>query len=341
MNIKIVSDNDFNDKNKENIEQIIADNNDDTKSSDSDEFTEEEYEDEVIINDVENGESKSESSEQKDDVTNNEIKLIPKIDSSKNDVDKPQKIIVKRKRVVRKKPEFGFIFTRCVKKPPHDLLWQECYDCIRKFYNNKIIIIDDNSNENLLTKNKKLVRTQIIKSEYPGAGELLPYYYFYKLHPFKKAIIMHDSMFIQSKIDFEKCPEKFLWYFRTHAADNIRNETLFISKLKNNENLLKYYKGRKWYGCFGSASIVKYDFVKILNDKYDFFILCNFVKNRGNRCSIERMIGLMMYYEKRFTGPISLFGEIFSFPMAFRLNYGMYKSGKIKNRAMIKVWNSR
>ena len=31
-------------------------------------------------------------------------------------------------------------------------MWQNCYNSIRKFYSNKIVIIDDCSNENFITQ---------------------------------------------------------------------------------------------------------------------------------------------------------------------------------------------
>lgn len=301
----------------------------DKQSSESDEYTEEEYEEEIT----------EESLEKKPDNDNN--KLQDDDNNKTNNLNKqPIKVLQRKKRRI-KKPELGFIITRCVKKPQHDLLWKECYDCIRKFYNNKIIIIDDNSNQSLITKNKQLIDTKIIQSEFPGAGELLPYYYFYKLHPFKRAIIMHDSMFFKSKVEFDKIEgDRYLWHFRTHSADNIKLETQYISYLNNSEGLLQFYRSKKWFGCFGAASFISYEFVKILNDKYNFFILCKHVKNRVARCGIERMIGLMMYFEKRFKGQISIFGEIFSHPNPFRVNFQFYKTGKV-NIPLVKVWNSR
>ncbi len=35
-------------------------------------------------------------------------------------------------------------------------------------------------------------------------GELLPYYFFYHQHYFKTAIIIHDSTFIQKRLNFDK-----------------------------------------------------------------------------------------------------------------------------------------
>ena len=82
--------------------------------------------------------------------------------------------------------------------------WKLCYDHIRKHYpNNPIMIIDDNSDSSFISleTEKDLINTTIIQSEYPGRGELLPYLYFLKLKPFTKACIIHDSVFINKKID--------------------------------------------------------------------------------------------------------------------------------------------
>ena len=41
----------------------------------------------------------------------------------------------------------GFIILRHVNEKEHDNYWKTCYRTIRKFYNNPILIIDDNSNQ--------------------------------------------------------------------------------------------------------------------------------------------------------------------------------------------------
>ena len=60
--------------------------------------------------------------------------------------------------------DLGFIILRCVKTEKSVDMWIHCYDCIRKYYpENKILIIDDNSDYKLI-KNKKLYKTLIIQS---------------------------------------------------------------------------------------------------------------------------------------------------------------------------------
>lgn len=73
------------------------------------------------------------------------------------------------------------------------MYWKTNYDHIRKFYpENEIVIIDDNSDKNILTE-KKMYKTKIINSEYPGRGELLPYYYYLKYNFFETAVIFTNT----------------------------------------------------------------------------------------------------------------------------------------------------
>ena len=87
--------------------------------------------------------------------------------------------------------EFGFIILRHVSKPGHNRLWINCYQQIRKFYKAAIVIIDDNSKQSIVKK-IPLINCTIIQSEFPGRGEILPYYYMFKKKLFGKALILHQ-----------------------------------------------------------------------------------------------------------------------------------------------------
>ena len=65
---------------------------------------------------------------------------------------------------------YVFVILRNIQNARDNDLWISSYNSIRKFYKNKIIIIDDNSKIN--TVNGKLVNTDIIYSEWNGAGEV-------------------------------------------------------------------------------------------------------------------------------------------------------------------------
>jgi len=193
---------------------------------------------------------------------------------------------------------FGFIILRHVNSQSTDRYWKLSYDCIRKFYpENEIVIIDDNSKQQFIT-NKKLYKTHIIKSEFPGRGELLPYYYYSKNLFFDTAVIIHDSVFINKKIDFNVETYKLMWCFEIKDPYQIKDERRLIN-IFNDENLKQFHKNKKWHGCYGGMSIVKYEYLNNLNKKYDFSKLLPLIKNRHNRMSFERVIACILQIENR------------------------------------------
>jgi hypothetical protein len=90
-----------------------------------------------------------------------------------------------------------FIILRHMREQKHKKLWFKCYQSILFFYpSSKIIVIDDNSK----IKDERdfiIQKDCLIYSEFPGAGEFLPYYYFLKYKWSPKMCFLHDSMFIK------------------------------------------------------------------------------------------------------------------------------------------------
>lgn len=187
----------------------------------------------------------------------------------------------------------GFIILRHVNNESVNKYWIKCYDSIRKYYpENQIMIIDDNSNYEFIT-DKKLYKVTIIQSEYIGRGELLPYYYYLHNKLFDTAVIIHDSVFINKKIDFSVNNYKMLWSFE-HWWDNTDDETKML-KLFNDESLLTFYQTKSlWKGCFGGMSIITHDYLVFINNKYDISKLLDHVLTRFNRMSFERVIGVLL-----------------------------------------------
>ena len=188
---------------------------------------------------------------------------------------------------------FGFIILRHVNSELTNKYWIHCYDCIRKYYKeNLILIIYDNSDNQFIT-NKNLYKTITINSEYPKRGELLPYYYYLHNKFFDTAVIIHDSVFINDYIDVNVDKYKILWDF-DHHWDQIEDETKMIKEF-NNIELLKFYENKElWKGCFGGMSIITHDYLIYINSKYDLRKLLEFVKTRYNRCSFERVISVLL-----------------------------------------------
>ena len=97
---------------------------------------------------------------------------------------------------------YGFIITRCVTCEKTNKYWNECIFRIRKYYpSNEIVVIDDNSNMEFVKDVHHIDNVRIINSEFKGAGEILPYYYLHKFRFFPEAVILHDSVFFNTRIE--------------------------------------------------------------------------------------------------------------------------------------------
>jgi hypothetical protein len=161
------------------------------------------------------------------------------------------------------------------------------------------VVIDDNSNYDYVT-NCAEENIEIVQSEYPGRGELLPYYYLYKNKYGKKAVIIHDSLFIIKKFNLDIHNVKFI-STTGHYSNSPEPETEMIrqSNIKYSAELIKFYNENKekWALSFGVMSIITYEFVEILEKKYKIFNLLSVIKNRFNRMCLERIFGLICHYE--------------------------------------------
>tara|TARA_B100001093_G_scaffold344011_1_gene328773 strand:+ start:24410 stop:25183 length:774 start_codon:yes stop_codon:yes gene_type:complete len=253
------------------------------------------------------------------------------------------------------KLKIGFIILRNVTSFLQNLYWINCYECIRRFYNftdYPIVIIDDNSDYEFIKYNKPLKNTVIIQSEFKKRGEFLPYYYFLKYKFFDIAVIIHDSVFMNKFINFYTLNYHFIWEFN-HIPKQIMNQEKKLENmitLFNNEKLKKFYKLKKWKGCFGCMMTINYNFLKEVNNKYNFEILIPHITNRFDRMLFERIIGILMqetflekknisifyfYLEKK---NISILGNIHKY-----CPWGICFQDKnnFKHLPIIKIWTGR
>jgi len=191
--------------------------------------------------------------------------------------------------------EIGIVITRHVRCENTNKLWNECYRCIRKWYpNNLVMIIDDSSNYEYVFNDNNLVNCFVIQSEFPGAGELLGYYYFHKYKLFDKAIVIHDSSFLNSKLPVENInTARFIWHF-SHEWNIPSAEIELLQVLNNAEWLTNIYNDtNKWKGCFGIQSVITYTFLDTIMTKYNLVDLFKLVNHRNTRCNMERVFGLL------------------------------------------------
>lgn len=243
----------------------------------------------------------------------------------------------------------GFIITRHVTNEITNLYWIICISKIRQFYpENIIIVVDDNSNYNHIKNFQGNITKNcfFIQGEYNGGGELLPYYYYYKNHLFDKAVIIHDSVFINKYIDFSSTKDvKFIWHFE-HFWDKDEDEKNLIGLLNYSDELVSYYSDKSlWKGCFGGMSVIDYSFVKVLAEKYNFFILLHHINNRDKRMCFERVYALVCSYEKKIQNEnASLFNNIMTYTRdGYSFEEYMFEQMNNIDRGLelTKIWTGR
>ena len=239
--------------------------------------------------------------------------------------------------------KIGFIILRHVRCSKTNEYWKECYRCIKRFYpKNRILIIDDNSDYSFITTDT-LDNTMVIRSEFPKRGEFLPYYYYLKTKFCETAVMLHDSMFIKKYICFNVNTYKMLWEFNKHCiADSVsfRHQVLMLDAL-NNETLNSFYNKKElgiWNGCFGCMSVVKYDYLKHIDNEYRIARLIPYITCRDARCAFERIIGCLLQINSK---EPSLFGSIHNY-CRWGLSYDKYIKNEYNHGLpVIKVWTGR
>ena len=255
--------------------------------------------------------------------------------------------------------DYGFIILRHVINEKTNKYWNQCVKLIRAHYpNKKIIIIDDNSDSFFVKADFNYNNLEIVKSEYPARGELLPYIYYYKNKWFPKAIIIHDSVFIHKRIPFENInlPVLPLWHF-DYDKENLHNILRLSSTIKNNFNIEKKIMGDNvvsrmgfnysniFFGCFGVQCVIQHDFLVRIENKYKISRLVDSVKSRKDRCSLERLLGAIFSEEYKYLNKYrSLFGSIHRHYRAFSYNFDSYEEdfkNKIIKSRFVKVWSGR
>lgn len=249
----------------------------------------------------------------------------------------------------KKQPTQGFIILRYVSCEITDCYWKECYDSIRKFYPEEpILIVDDNSNAKYLTE-KQMTNTTVVQSEFPKRGELLPYLYYLRHSIADVVMMLHDSMFIAKYIDFSGVSGyASLWDFEHHWDQP--NDEICMIQLYNDNMLTRFYRAKQlWNGCFGGMTIIRHDFLKYVNAKYDLYQLVELVMSRYNRQSFERVIGCILqlsYYKIQGLIDVdasnkekSMFGCIHKYCVWESVNFS--NRNEYKHLPIIKIWSGR
>jgi len=238
-------------------------------------------------------------------------------------------------------PTMGFIMVRHVNSKETDHYWKECYTCIRKLYNNPIIIVDDSSPSDVTEI--PLVNCQIVyDTKHRGCAELLGYYYFYMMKPFEYAVIIHDSVFIQKRIDFLSSVQQTKTYQPLWTFTRVWDRELesyyheLCAGMPDYTSLMEFYTRGRWEGCYGVMSVIHCDFIETLHDA-GLFTMMNKIQSRDARSSIERILGFLAHYHGTISP--SMFGEIHHY-MKWGTTFSEYKTGSY-DLPLVKVWTGR
>ena len=219
--------------------------------------------------------------------------------------------------LTHKNQSYVFVILRHIRHTRDNDLWISSYNSIRKYYTNKIVIIDDNSQVN--TVNGKLVNTDILTSEWNGAGEILPYYYFLQYKWADKMIFIHDSMFLNRPFRDSELEDSVRFHWHFHPTKEDKKLETYLSLLHHSKELVSYASTSKWMGCFGATSIIGLEVITYLEEQYALFSqLTVAIRTRADRELFERILGIILFYE----GIIdemncSNVGDILSYPGAF------------------------
>jgi hypothetical protein len=188
----------------------------------------------------------------------------------------------------------------------------------------------------------------IIHSDFPGSGEILPYYYLYHRKLGKKAVILHDSMFIQKPIPLESVNDyKFLWNFKCpiqidDVEENFHNA---VFKLEKRDELYDiFHDFNTWYGCFGASMVITLDFIYKLQENTQFLNILPDINTRKRRSMFERFIGIVCHYTlPKELEELSYMNSIFQQPNEWGTEYEEYLGIKdvFKDVMVVKVWSGR
>lgn len=231
-----------------------------------------------------------------------------------------------------------YIILRRVISAETDLYWRHSYDCIRRWTNDDIVIIDSQSDPAFLSA-PPLLNTVVVASAYPGRAELLPYIYAL-LMPSRHthAVIIHDSVFLREPVPDVAgvATYRFLWHFDRHW-DVPADEADLIGKLHVTPELWLNHGNQAWKGCFGGMMVIQTDFLKTLAGRFGLFRLASHVTTKTHRQAFERVIALLCWTLD--PSPTSIYGNIMG--SNFGMPWAAYAAAPDLHGPAVKVWAGR
>ena len=167
----------------------------------------------------------------------------------------------------------------------------------------------------------------------------MPYLYYLEHQFCDFVVILHDSVFLNSKLDTDSVQDyRFIWSFR-HNWDSPQLEIPLLQSMPDSEELCAFYeKKHLWLGCFGGMSCVRHDFLRHVDRRYPLSSLIPLIRCRQDRMGFERVIACLFQIVRPFSeqevasSSLALFGDIIQY----------YPWGiKFSHLPILKVWTGR
>jgi hypothetical protein len=190
-----------------------------------------------------------------------------------------------------------FVVIRHVSKSMENCneVWKECIKSIRTYYKNKIIIIDNNSDLDVLTNDFIVENCDIINNPHYETRLFSPYYFLLN-YDFNKAVILHDGCIFQKYVnffDFEKV--KYIWHFNTKIYDDIYLIEQQLNYLTNNSVLYNTFRNKQFIGCMGCCLAIDKSFLMEMETKFKISNLNNVINNQEKAIAFERTISILCF----------------------------------------------
>lgn len=231
---------------------------------------------------------------------------------------------------------YGFIILRHVNSKITNLYWQLSYKSIRYLYPYvKIIIIDDNSDKQFLSS-IKLKNAEIVQSEYPGRGELLPYIYYLRHRYFKMAVIIHDSVFLNKRLDIYSVKSYGPLLSFEHTANNDAEIKKKLAVL-NRQDVIDFYDSKRWRGAFGAMCIITHEALSSFNEHFCLEKFIPIITCREDRMDWERIFACLMYFIRKASN-VNVYGDISKY---CRFGLQFQDRHLTANLPFTKVWTGR
>jgi len=245
------------------------------------------------------------------------------------------------------KRDWGVIIVRHVVSELTDRYWQISWKRIQHYYpETPVLIVDDHSDPSMvspLQEEKNMLGIIQVPLCWKGRGEILGYHYFLRLRPFSRALILHDSVFLNG-INLpspSSLPVHFLWTFPSWYDVDTENIAL-LSCLHHADQLVAFYLDKtKWQGCFGVMSMMSLDFLEALHQEYGFpDRLLPSIHGRGDRSNMERVFACVCSYHQQQTKIPALLGNIYEYgPVEVTLK--AWEEGRLDSLPLQKIWTGR